>query len=84
VTEGTSAALNVPFVEVASKTGTAQIGVNKDQVNSWVIGYWPYNNPHYAYAVVMEKASKVNQFGAVGVMREVFDWMSVYATGYLK
>jgi penicillin-binding protein 2 len=84
VTDGTSVSINVPYVEVASKTGTAQIGVNKDQVNSWVIGFWPYKNPHYAYVVVMEKASKVNQFGAVGVMRGVFDWMSIYAPEYLK
>ncbi len=84
VTEGTSMALSVPFVEIASKTGTAQIGLNKDQVNSWVIGFWPYKNPRYAYAVVMEKASKANQFGAVLVMKGLFDWMGIYATEYLK
>ena len=84
VTEGTSQALNLPFVEVASKTGTAQIGVNKEEVNSWVVGFWPYKNPKYAYAVVMERGSKNNQFGAVLVMRGVFDWMNIYANNYLK
>ncbi len=84
VTAGTSQAIDVPFVEVASKTGTAQIGVNKNQINSWVVGFWPYDNPHYAYAVVMEKASKANQFGAVGVMRGVLDWLNIYAPEYLK
>ena len=77
VTEGTSAALNFPFVEVVSKTGTAQLGVSKDEVNSWVIGFWPYKNPKYAYAIVMERGSRNNQFGAVLVMRELFDWVNI-------
>ncbi len=83
VTEGTSQAINFPFVKVASKTGTAQIGVAKDEVNSWVVGFWPYENPKYAYAVVMERGSKNNQFGAVLVMKEFLNWVSVYAPNYL-
>lgn len=83
VTEGTSQAINFPFVKVASKTGTAQIGVAKDEVNSWVVGYWPYENPKYAYAIVMERGSKNNQFGAVLVMQEFLDWVHVYASEYL-
>jgi penicillin-binding protein 2 len=84
VTEGTCQAINFPFVEVASKTGTAQIGVNKDEVNSWVVGFWPYKNPKYAFAVVMERGPKKNQFGAVLVMQEFFNWLGVYAPEYLK
>lgn len=84
VTEGTSIALNLPFVEVASKTGTAQLGISKDEVNSWVVGFWPYKNPHYAYAIVMERGSKNNQFGAVLVMQEFLNWVGVYANEYLK
>ena len=84
VTDGTSGALNFPFVEVASKTGTAQIGTSKNLVNSWVVGFWPYKDPKYAYAVVMERGSKNNQFGAVLVMKELFEWMNVYVPEYLK
>ena len=84
VTQGTSGAINFPFVKVASKTGTAQIGVNKDEVNSWVVGFWPYENPKYAYVVVMERGSKGNQFGAVLVMREFLDWVNIYAPEYLE
>jgi penicillin-binding protein 2 len=84
VTEGTSQAINFPFVEVASKTGTAQLGVSKDEVNSWVVGFWPYENPKYAYAVVMERGSKNNQFGAVLVMQEFLDWVHIYADEYLN
>ncbi len=84
VTEGTSQAINFPFVQVASKTGTPQIGVAKDEVNSWVVGFWPYENPKYAYAVVMERGSKNNQFGAVLVMQEFLDWLHVYVPEYLN
>ena len=83
VTEGTSAPLNFPFMEIASKTGTAQINVLKDEVNSWVIGFWPYKNPKYAFAVVMERGSKNNQFSATLVMQEFFNWLSVNANNYL-
>ena len=51
VLNGTSVALNVPYVHVASKTGTAQLGVNKNKVNSWIIGFFPYENPKYAYTM---------------------------------
>ena len=84
VTEGTSHLLDFPYVEVASKTGTAQIGISKDLVNSWVVGFWPYKDPKYAYAVVMERGSKNNQFGAVLVMQELFDWLHIYDSQYLK
>lgn len=84
VTDGTSHAINFPFVEVASKTGTAQIGVAKDEVNSWVVGFWPYENPKYAYAIVMERGSKNNQFGAVLVMQEFLDWVHIYSPEYLQ
>jgi penicillin-binding protein 2 len=84
VTEGTSQAINFPFVKVASKTGTAQIGVAKDEVNSWVVGFWPLDKPKYAYAVVMERGSKNNQFGAVLVMQSFLDWVHVYTPEYLE
>ncbi len=84
VTSGTSQAINFPFVEVASKTGTAQLGVAKDEVNSWVVGFWPLNDPKYAYAIVMERGSRYNQFGAVLVMQEFLDWVHANMPEYLN
>jgi penicillin-binding protein 2 len=81
---GTAKGLNVPFVEVAGKTGTAELGVSKKMVNSWVVGFFPYDDPKYAFAVVMEKGPRENTIGATSVMREVLDWMGVYATEYFK
>ncbi len=73
VTEGTCTALNVSYIDVAAKTGTAQLGVSKDLVNSWTIGFWPAEKPKYAFAIVMERASKTNQFGAALVIRQLLD-----------
>lgn len=84
VTAGTCTAINLPFVQVAAKSGTAQLGVSKDLVNSWTVGFWPYDHPRYAFAVVMERASKTNQFGATLVMQDLFNWMSIYGTQWLK
>ena len=84
VTYGTALALNVPYVEVAAKTGTAQLGANKNKVNSWVIGFFPYQNPKYAFAVMMEAGSTSNNVNASTVMRQLLDWMSVNTPEYFK
>lgn len=84
VTEGTSQALNKHYVKVAAKSGTAELGVIKDTVNSWMIGYFPYENPQYAFAVAMEKGSVHNLVGAGVVMGEFLDWINLYAPEYLK
>ena len=81
---GVAKALNVPYVNIAAKTGTAELGVSKANVNSWVTGFWPYENPKYAFAVVMDHGSVTNLIGATAVMREQFDWMNVNTPEYLK
>lgn len=53
VTEGTAQGLQNPSLSVAAKTGTAQISGNT-RINSWVMGFYPYANPRYAYAVLLE------------------------------
>ncbi|MCA0986153.1 peptidoglycan D,D-transpeptidase FtsI family protein [Guptibacillus algicola] len=42
---------NLP-VEVAGKSGTAEPGGNADYDYQWFVGYFPYNEPRYALAVV--------------------------------
>jgi penicillin-binding protein 2 len=84
VTEGTGQALNLPNIVVAAKTGTAELGITKDRVNSWAAGFWPYQSPRYAFIVVMESGSKSNLVGGVFVMRQLLDWMGVYTPEYLK
>jgi penicillin-binding protein 2 len=83
-TEGTGKALNVPYVHIATKTGTAELGVSKDKVNSWVTGFWPYENPKYAFVVMLEKGSVHNLIGAAAAMRQQIDWMNVNTPEYFK
>lgn len=81
---GVAVGLNVPYVAIAAKTGTAQLGVNNQFTNSWVTGFFPYDNPEYAFAVVMESGPSKNTIGGVYVMRQVFDWMEANKPQYLK
>jgi penicillin-binding protein 2 len=53
VTEGTAQGLQNPQLSLVAKTGTAQISGNT-RINSWVTGFYPYRNPRYAYAVLLE------------------------------
>ncbi|MCX6752183.1 MAG: penicillin-binding transpeptidase domain-containing protein [Candidatus Nomurabacteria bacterium] len=84
VTDGTATSLNVPYVKVAVKTGTAQIGVANNKVNSWVIGFFPYENPKYAFAVMMEAGPTTNSANASTIMRELLDWMSTNTPEYFQ
>jgi len=84
VTEGTAAGIHVPYVAVAGKTGTAQIGTTKQLVNSWSVGFFPYDNPTYAFVVLMERGAQSNTIGATYVMRQLLDWMNANTPEYLQ
>lgn len=83
VTQGTAASLNVPYIEVAAKTGTAQVGVGNKKMNSWVIGFFPYDKPKYAFTVLMEAGPSTNTTGASWIMRGLLDAMYWEAPEYL-
>lgn len=51
---GTAAAAAVPGLDVAAKTGTADIG-DTGLVNSWITGFAPADDPQYAITIVAEK-----------------------------
>ena len=84
VTDGIAGAVNLPFVKVAAKTGTAQVGMRNESQNAWMIGFWPYDNPRYAYAVVLEKMPAGTQIGSSAVMSSFFNFMELSAPQYLK
>ncbi|MEZ0208647.1 MAG: penicillin-binding transpeptidase domain-containing protein [Candidatus Paceibacterota bacterium] len=75
VTQGIGGALNIPGVAVASKSGTAELGVKKDLINSWISGFFPYENPRYVFVVIVEKGSVLNTHGAIFAARETIEWM---------
>ncbi len=84
VTEGTGMALNLPSVKVAAKSGTAQVGVGNTNTNSWIVGFFPYENPRYAFAVLMERGPKAASGNATRVMAETIDFMSLNTPEYIK
>lgn len=73
---GTAAALDLPGLAVGGKTGTAQVGVRNEFMNSTVIGFFPYEKPRYAFAIVMERARAGTQIGAPAVMAQVLRFIA--------
>lgn len=84
VTEGFSRVLDTPYISVAAKSGTAELGASKEKVNSWITGFWPYENPKYAFAMILEKGSAHNLVGAAVALRQQLDWMHEHTPEYLK
>lgn len=80
--EGTSIAINVLGLDIAGKTGTAQLGVHNEYMNSWVVGFWPTENPQFAFAVVLEKAPAGTLRGAAPAMRAFFEWLVAHEPEY--
>lgn len=84
VTYGTAVALNVPYVEIGAKTGTAQVGLLKNKVNSWIVGFFPYEKPKYVFTMMMESGPSTGGVGAVSITRQLFDWMSINTPEYFE
>jgi len=84
VTQGTATVLDLPYVKVAVKTGTAQVGAKNQYDNAWSMGFFPYDNPHYAFIILMEAAPTANEVGASNVMRKVLDFMQANSPQYLQ
>ena len=73
VTGALAGAINLPYVSVAAKTGTAQTGTHNQYDNAWVEGFFPYDHPQYAFAVVLERGPSGAGEQAVNVMQLLFD-----------
>ena len=81
---GSAKSLNVPSLHIAAKSGTAELGVVKGKVNSLITGYFPYENPKYAFTVIMENGKLSNSSGAVVAMKSVLDYIAENRDNYLK
>ena len=72
VTRGTAQILkNIP-VDMAVKTGTAQVSVRDGINTSWIVGVYPYENPETAFAVLLERGPNVGARSAAHVIYESF------------
>jgi penicillin-binding protein 2 len=83
VTSALAQAINLPYLAVAAKTGTAQAGLHNQYDNSWVEGFFPYDHPRYTFAVVLERGPSGSGEEAVNVMRELFDALHAEHSPYL-
>ncbi len=81
---GTARALERSDVAIAAKSGTAELGASKASVNSWIAGYFPYEEPKYVFVLLMEYGPRSNTVGAGSVMGKVFQWMSEHRKEYFE
>lgn len=80
---GTARALERNDVAIAAKSGTAEVGAGNAYVNSWAAGFWPYEEPKYAFIMMMDRAPRSNALGATRIMGDVVEWMSENRPEYL-
>jgi penicillin-binding protein A len=65
VEEGTGTAAALAGVTVAGKTGTAEVGANREFTQPWFICFAPVENPRLAVAVTLERQPAGSQGGTV-------------------
>lgn len=80
---GTVPQLNIAGLDVAAKSGTAEIGIVKGRVNSLMVGYFPYNDPEYAFVVILENGP-VDAPGASWAIKPVLEYIAENVERYLK
>ena len=71
VREGTAKGLNTPVVEIAAKTGTAELG--GDLYHNWVTVFAPYDDPQIVLTIMVEKV-KGTQSAVLPVAQQVLSW----------
>ena len=76
VLSGSSPVLQQAGFPVAAKSGTAEIGVRKGRVNSWMSGFFPYKEPKYAFVVVLENGPVDTTYGAGKTTRDILKWIA--------
>lgn len=80
---GTARGLERNDVAIAAKSGTAEVGSGNAYVNSWAAGFWPYEDPRYAFVLMMDRAPRSNTLGATTIMGDVVAWMAEHRPEYL-
>jgi len=81
---GTARALQRDDVAIAAKSGTAELGSSKSMVNSWIAGFYPYEEPKYAFILFMEYGPRTNTVGASTVMGKIFNWIAENRPEYIN
>lgn len=81
--DATVKSLDMSGIKIAAKTGTAQTGSRNEYINSWSVGFWPADNPRYAYATVLERAPAGTLSGSAPAMRPFFEWLKANRPQYI-
>lgn len=74
VTRGTAKNKGLEIYKVAGKTGTAETGRQKDN-HAWFVGYVPYDNPRYCFAVLVEHTPGHGAEVAGPIVRELMSYL---------
>lgn len=72
VTGGSAILLNDLKINVAGKTGTAQVAGQKNS-NAWFTAFAPYDNPQIALVILVEDAGEGSQI-SVPIAKDVLEW----------
>lgn len=72
VQEGSARRLNSLPVELAGKTGTAQVG-SADDTHAWFTSFGPYDSPALVVTVLLERGGK-GDTDAVPVAEKIWQW----------
>jgi penicillin-binding protein 2 len=81
--DATVKSLYIGGIRIAAKTGTAQTGAKNEYINSWSVGFWPAENPRYAYATVLERAPAGTLSGSAPAMLPFFQWLIEHRPQYI-
>jgi peptidoglycan glycosyltransferase len=73
VEEGTGTAAALSGVRVAGKTGTAEVGANREFTQPWFICFAPVENPRIAIAVTVERTTGQGGTVAAPIAKSVLE-----------
>jgi peptidoglycan glycosyltransferase len=73
VEEGTGTAAALSGIRVAGKTGTAEVGANREFTQPWFICFAPVDNPRIAIAVTVERTTGQGGTVAAPIAKSVLE-----------
>ena len=73
VEEGTGTAAALSGITVAGKTGTAEVGANREFTQPWFIGFAPVEDPRLAVAVTVERTQGQGGTVAAPIAKSVLE-----------
>ena len=81
VEEGTGTAAALAGIRVAGKTGTAEVGANREFTQPWFICFAPVDNPRLAVAVTVERTTGQGGTVAAPIAKAVLEAVLGGGTG---